>query len=386
MCQDGVRGITVGVDASRNRSGGAVAHLTGILSNLDPEAFGIKKVHLWAHEALANALPNHPWLVKHIPSATKRSLFFQLAWQFYMLPREAKRLACDIVLNTDAGSICNFSPAVTISQDMLSFEKGEMKRYGVSKAWLRLFFLKYIQLSSLRHSVGAIFLTNYAAKVIQKFLRPNIPYKVVPHGIGREFYGIKEMVLSDDSKNVSIVYVSNAALYKHQWFVVRAISKLRKRGFSVSLTLIGGGSGKAKSLMDSAVQQHDPDGEYIKQLSFIKHSSLPKYLREADIFLFASSCENMPITLMEGMASGLPIASSNRGPMPEVLQDAGVYFDPENEQSIAVALEKLLTNAKLRAQLSSRAQVLASQYSWERCAKETWQYVVACYHQSRLGG
>ena len=45
--------------------------------------------------------------------------------------------------------------------------------------------------------------------------------------------------------------------------------------------------------------------------------------------IFASSCESSSCVLIENMASGLPIACSNRGPMPEVLKDGGVYFDPE---------------------------------------------------------
>ena len=68
---------------------------------------------------------------------------------------------------------------------------------------------------------------------------------------------------------------------------------------------------------------------------------MPEYLSKSNIFIFASSCENMPITLIEGMASGLPIACSDRGPMPEVLQDGGVYFNPEDCKSIVFAIEKL---------------------------------------------
>ena len=45
-------------------------------------------------------------------------------------------------------------------------------------------------------------------------------------------------------------------------------------------------------------------------------------------------------TLIESTCVGLPIACSNRGPMPEVLEDGGVYFDPENTQSIKRSIEK----------------------------------------------
>jgi glycosyltransferase involved in cell wall biosynthesis len=93
--------------------------------------------------------------------------------------------------------------------------------------------------------------------------------------------------------------------------------------------------------------------------------------------VFASSCENMPNTLVEGMASGLPIACSNRGPMPEILQDGGVYFNPESANSIAAAIEELLVNDDRRTSIARRARELAAQYSWQRCAEETWEFLRA---------
>lgn len=59
---------------------------------------------------------------------------------------------------------------------------------------------------------------------------------------------------------------------------------------------------------------------------------------------------------------GLPIACSNRGPMPKVLAEGGVYFDPEDTDSIPVAVEK-------------RARTLSEKYPWARCALETWEFV-----------
>ena len=83
----------------------------------------------------------------------------------------------------------------------------------------------------------------------------------------------------------------------------------------------------------------------------------------------------MPNTLVEAMAVGLPIACSNRGPMPEVLGDGGIYFDPEDADSIGVAVEKIITNEDLRLAIARRAKVLAEQYSWSRCAAETWDFL-----------
>jgi glycosyltransferase involved in cell wall biosynthesis len=75
------------------------------------------------------------------------------------------------------------------------------------------------------------------------------------------------------------------------------------------------------------------------------------------------------------MAVGLPIACSDRGPMPEVLRDGGVYFDPENAVSIAEAIEALIRDADLRTSKAARAKHLAAQYSWARCARETWSFL-----------
>ena len=83
----------------------------------------------------------------------------------------------------------------------------------------------------------------------------------------------------------------------------------------------------------------------------------------------------MPNTLVEAMAAGLPIACSDRGPMPEVLADGGVYFDPENPHSIAIAIRKLIEDSTLRENVAFKAKLLSQQYSWSRCANETWAFI-----------
>ena len=104
-------------------------------------------------------------------------------------------------------------------------------------------------------------------------------------------------------------------------------------------------------------------------------NKLPNILKNSDIFIFASSCENMPNTLIEAMASGLPIACSNRGPMPEILKDAGVYFDPENPTKIVNSLKKLITNENYRKKISKIAMLLSTNYSWQKCSKETFAFL-----------
>ncbi len=367
----------LGINACRARSGGAIAHLVGILREVDPTEFGIRGVHVWSYSKLLAALPEAPWLVKHGPRELERSLLHQLWWERFTLPGELRRTGCSIVLNVDAGSVCRFRPAVTMSRDMLSYEPGEIERYGFSRARLRLIALRHVQNASLQAADGAVFLTHYAARVIQQSCGPLRNIAHIPHGVGAAFQNIEP----DHSwpmageRAIRCLYVSNALPYKHQWNVVDAVARLRQRGFELQLELVGGGEGKAQARLQAQISVSDPNRAFVTQREFVPQHTLPGLLAQADLFVFASSCENMPNTLVEAMAAGLPIACSNRGPMPEVLEDGGVYFDPEDPGSTAAAIEDLITDPGKRARLTVRAKELARQYSWTRCARETFSFI-----------
>lgn len=376
--------MIVGIDASRNRSGGAKGHLVGLLSEAAPERSGIREVHVWTYKALRDALPQRWWLTIHCPDALERSLLRQVLWQRYVFPDAAKDIGCDIVLNTDAGTVARFRPSVTMSRDMLSYEPGVIQRFGLSRARLRLVLLRYLQNQSLRLSDGVIFLTRYAAKVIQTSSGPIRRVAFVPHGVGADFKSVRRTrSWPTNGGPVRCLYVSNASMYKHQWEVVHAFARLRARGFEVKLVLVGGGTGRAQKLIDAAIEEVDPDKTLVDQVGAVPPQELPELLAGADLFVFASSCENMPNTLVEAMAAGLPIACSDRGPMPEVLEDGGVYFDPTNPESIAVAVERIIADSDMRSTIAARAKALSEQYSWSRCAEETLAFLAETRRNSK---
>lgn len=367
----------VAIDASRNRSGGAIAHAIGLIDHAEPEKYGIGRIHIWSYRKLLDALPDRPWLVRHNPPALERGIFRQMHWQRYRLPSEVREAGCAVTLNTDAGTIARHHPSATMSRDMLSYEPGEIERYGVSKARLRLWLLRGMQNSSLRDADGAIFLTEYAARVIQQSCGPLRRVAIIPHGVGEVFRGagLPAHWPEQGERPVRILYVSNAAPYKHQWHVVRAVADLRASGYDLELVLAGGGHGPAAERLEREIARSDPDRAFVRHLPFLNHADIVEQMKQADLFLFASSCENMPNTLVEGMASGLPIACSNRGPMPEVLRDAGSYFDPEQPDSIAAALRRLLDDRSYREGLAVRSRAYSNEFSWKRCADETLSFL-----------
>ncbi|MEZ8698439.1 glycosyltransferase family 4 protein [Vibrio lentus] len=374
--------LKIGIDASRNRSGGARAHIIGVLNEVEPFLNQVAEVHIWTFPELAESLPEKSWLIIHTPSLLNKKLLHSLAWQKWLLPKELKNNNVDILLSTDAGSVCRFQPSVVMSRDMLSFEKGEMGRYFPSLSWLRLWALKHVQVSSLKSAQGAIFLTKYARDIISGYSGKINDSEVVPHGISEHFR--KRYTGCDKLNEIKFIYVSNADKYKHQWHVIDAFYRFKKNTEArVSLTLVGADTGPCVERVKEALRVHDDGSGAVKVMPFLPHAQIPELLHQHDVFIFASSCENMPNTLIEAMASSLPIICSNRGPMPEVLTGKGIYFDPENPESIAEALQAISASESTLAQQAQLSYDLASRYSWQRCAKETMNYLVQVYKKSK---
>lgn len=372
------RGVVIGIDASRNRSGGAIAHVCGLLFSADPREFGISRVHLWASPLLAERLDERPWLIKHVPRELRGPLWQQVWWQWRVLPHCIEEFGCDILFSTDAGTVCKVTNSVALSQDMLSFEPHEVRRYGVSVARLRLEALRRVQTRSLRRVKVAIFLSEYAQQRICAAIGRRGATAVISHGVDDSFRSARYRRRPwPQGGPIRCLYVSNAAPYKHQWHVVEAAGRLRTEGMELRMLLVGGGQGRAMRRLRSAVKHWDPEQQIISLMDFVPNSLVPDLLADADLFVFASSCENLPVTLLEAMAAGIPICSSNRGPMPEVLGPDGCYFDPEQPASIAHAIRCMVQSPEYRERCRLDAMERASKFKWSQCAAATWGTLVS---------
>jgi glycosyltransferase involved in cell wall biosynthesis len=93
--------------------------------------------------------------------------------------------------------------------------------------------------------------------------------------------------------------------------------------------------------------------------------------RNAVAFVYPSLYEGFGIPPLEAMASGCPVLCSNTSSIPEVVGDAGLYFDPNNVEAIADAMLRTASLAELRLELVARGNERIGQFSWDRCAVET---------------
>lgn len=378
--------MTIGIDATNLRGGGGVTHLVELLRVAQPKLHGIERVVVWGGTPTLQLLDERPWLAKITLPALDKGLFQRTLWQRYSLSQAARDAGCDVLFVPGGSYAGDFHPIVTMSRNLLPFEMPELLRYGWTLFTLKLLLLRLTQSRSFRKADGVIFLTEYARDVVLRVtgkLRGQTC--IVPHGLNPRFNKAPKLQRPiaeyDDAHPYRVLYVSAIDQYKHQWHVVEAVAALRKQGFPLVLDLVGPAYPAALKRLNQTIDRVDAERRWVHYHGAIPFSELHLRYVAADLGLFASSCENMPNILLETMASGLPIACSSRGPMLEVLGQTGVFFNPEQPEDIVRALRKLIESPQTRTKLSRMSYERVQQYSWLRCADETFRFLVGVAQQ-----
>jgi len=364
----------IGIDASRSISGGAIEHLKGTLLHPSPKVKKIQKVYLWAPSSTLIQIPNHSWLEKISTDFLGNLILNKIFWQLFVLPITCKKLDINLLFNTDAGSLCNFRPSLTLLQNIIPFENKILFKYKLyQRSFYRNLFLRFIYIRRLNNTDHIIFLSKYSKKVAGNFIKIK-SYSIIPHGVDESFYEVKYKKINEKkSSPIHALYVSNALIYKNQWNVIAAIAKIRNRhGIDIKLKIVGGGSGLAFNKMKLSKDKYDKKSNFIKLCGFTSKNQIKKDYQSSHIFIFASSCESFGITLLEAMSTGIPIVCSNKSSLPEIIKDNTVYFDPENIEEIIAAIMKILKNNQLRKKLSIGAKSRSMYFSWDKSAKLTW--------------
>jgi glycosyltransferase involved in cell wall biosynthesis len=380
-------GLVLGIDATNLRRGGGVTHLVEFLGAADPAPLGVSQIVVWSGNATLDRLPDRPWLRKIGLPALNGGLIGRTWWQRTGLSRAARDTGCDVLFVPGGSFAGSFRPVVAMSQNLLPFEWPELRRYGLSGFAAKLLLLRLVQGRTFRRAEGVIFLTEYAQRVVRDAVgRFAGQTTIVAHGIDRRFAAVprpqRDVGDASATDPFRLVYVSTVDLYKHQSEVVRAVATLRSRGLPLTLELVGPAYPPALRRLEATLAVVDPKREWVHYRGAVPHEELHAIYQRADLGLFASSCENQPIILLEMMAAGLPIACSERGPMPAMLGPAGDYFDPESPDSIAAALTRLIESPQRRRDAAATAFERAAAYSWPISAAKTLTFIAAIAKRS----
>lgn len=378
--------MILGIEASNIQSGGGLTHLREILRNGDPLKYGFTKVVIWSKDQTLNLLEDKPWLEKRTRTMMNKSLFHSFFFQMFVLTGLARKEKVDVLFVPGGTFLGSFSNIVSMSQNMLPFESEESQRFKSLTSRLRFSILRYTQSYTFKKSRGVIFLTDYARNYVENTIRLSGVKKKISHGIGFRFVHApkQQKAISEYSFEhpFKLLYVSIVTMYKHQWNVAEAVLRLREEGFAVQLDLVGAKVNEAYSKLES-VLINDKHG-VVNYRGLVPYDELDRVYKEADGFVFASSCENQPIILLEAMSAGLPIACSNKGPMPEVLKENGFYFNPLDVDSIYQTLKEFLINKDLRKKYAEQSYNTAIGYTWQNCSNNTFEFLAEIANESNI--
>jgi glycosyltransferase involved in cell wall biosynthesis len=120
--------------------------------------------------------------------------------------------------------------------------------------------------------------------------------------------------------------------------------------------------------------------DYVRMTGFADDADLPALYSQALITALPSLYEGFGIPVLESMACGTPVLTSNVSSLPEVAGDTGIMVNPSDQDAITGALERLITDAALRADLSRRGLERAKTFTWDAAAQQ-----LASVYRSMLG-
>lgn len=104
---------------------------------------------------------------------------------------------------------------------------------------------------------------------------------------------------------------------------------------------------------------------------YVDKATVQAYVGHAAVLVHPSVYEGFGLTPVEAMAAGCPTIVARAASLPEVCGEATVYFDPSNADELAASLDRLLSDADLRASLVSAGKLRARQFDWARTAAGT---------------
>jgi len=195
--------------------------------------------------------------------------------------------------------------------------------------------------------------------------------RVIHEGLDPDFPGEDHPAPPLGLPSSYFLFVSTLAPRKNVTGVLEAFAIAVDRGYSGHLVLVGRWGWRTQSIREALESSRVRDR--ILHLDYVERRQLAGLYSRADVFLFPSWLEGFGLPLLEAMACGTPVVTSNRSAMPEVAGSAALCVDPGDPSAIASGLMELLEDPDRRRTLSQAGYKRAALFSWDEAAAATAQ-------------
>jgi glycosyltransferase involved in cell wall biosynthesis len=229
-------------------------------------------------------------------------------------------------------------------------------------------------LQQLEHIIA---ISEYTKKELMVHLGiPEEKIEVIYDGYDRyTFYPVSEpdrpRYLAPEDK--VLLYTGSEEPRKNLGMLLQVLQDLAREMPEVKLIKAGGpGIALSQKRMRDEVRRMGLDNHVIFT-GTISDDELRTLYNIADVFVFPSLCEGFGLPPLEAMACGCPVVASDRTSIPEVVGDAGILIDPEEQSGWYDVLARILNDPTERVAMKKKSLEQSGRFSWDECAKKTYE-------------
>lgn len=296
-------------------------------------------------------------------------------WEQFALPRAALAEGCDMLhCTSNTGPVFSKVPLLTILHDIIYLESISIfKKGGTWYQKLGNMYRRWVVPPVARKSVRVSTVSNFERERINKRLKLGGKLVTVYNGVGRHFRKIdNEKLLAQAKERYNLpdkffFFLGNTDPKKNTPNVLKAFADFnRQSSDKYKLVML---DYEEEALMQVLRDIGCPEiREDIYLTGYVLNIDLPAIINQCTVFLYPSLRESFGIPILEGMACGVPVITSNTSSMPEVAGDAAILVDPSKPEEITTAIKKILEDEDLYQKLCIKGMERAKQFSWRNMA------------------
>lgn len=293
-----------------------------------------------------------------------------IVWQQLLLPRRLARGDVDLYWSPlfTLPLRCPVPGVVTV-HDLTAILLPETHRFKVR--WSLLPFLR----PSLERARRVIAISEAtAADLRTHFPQVTDKVRVVLSGIDPDFRPGDPDTIAATRRELGapdgyLLYTGTLEPRKGLHLLLDAWEALRDRGGEVPPLLLAGPYGWGSRDLVRRIERLRPDG--VVALGRLPRARLVEVVQAARVFVYPTLYEGFGFPPAEALACGVPVVATNSSSLPEVLGDAGLLVEPGDAAALAGAIERVLADPALAADLAARGPAQAARFRWESCAAAT---------------
>jgi len=358
------------VNGVHAKSGGGVTYLRNILPELSER--DCVELHLFLHEDQYQLFYPLPDRVQVTLFKYQTGFLPSVLWEQICLPIAAWGMGADVVF-----SPANYGPLFARNHVILLRNATSVirltNRLRPMAYWLLLSAATFASLITARKAVAV---SKYAESILT--FRLNWLFHRKLHVV---YHGAKwpEDPPEDPPRNTStnLLAVSDIYIQKNYHTLLKSIGVLRQKYPNVRLTIVGA---EIDTRYAHELRLMIRDLKLSDNVFFLGHVDpvrLQKLYAECGVFVFPSIVETFGNPLLEAMAAGAAIASSNTAAMPEVIGDTGLLFQPHDPVEMAEKIGRLIEDRQLRIDLGKKAKVRSRMFDLRTTAEKTLAVLAA---------